>query len=87
MSDSSEKAIELQFRVRYQSDGSCEQLSLMNQNSRNYIMETEEGDQYCRNQKFLKLLPNPNPVVTDIELPKVIPKNTSKPKVELGLPR
>ncbi len=31
-------------------------------------------------------MPNPNPV-TDIEPPKVIPRNTSEPEVEPGLPR
>ncbi len=49
-------------------------------------METEEGGRYRRNQKFLKLLPNPNPV-TDIEPPKVIPRKTNEPEVEPGLPR
>ncbi len=52
----------------------------------NYIVETEEGGRYRRNQKFLKLLPNPNPV-TDITPPKAVPRNTIKPEVELGLPR
>jgi hypothetical protein len=55
-------------------------------NFRNYIMETEEGGWYCRNQKFLKLLPNLNPV-TDIEPSKDIPRNTNNPEVKPGLPR
>jgi hypothetical protein len=53
---------------------------------RNYIVETEEGGRYRRNHKFLKLLPNPNPV-TDIEPPKAVPRNTIEPEVESGLPR
>ena len=53
---------------------------------RNYIVETEEGGRYRRNQKFLKLLPNPNPV-TDVEPPKAIPRSTIEPEVGLGLPR
>jgi hypothetical protein len=53
---------------------------------RNYIVEMEEGGRYRHNQKFLKLLLNPNPV-TDIEPPKVIPRNSSEPEVEPGLPR
>jgi len=53
---------------------------------RNYIVETEEGGRYHHNQKFLKLLPNPNRV-TDIKPLKVIPRKTSEPEVKLGLPR
>jgi len=53
---------------------------------RNYIVETEEGGRYRRNQKFLKLLPNPNPV-TDVEPPKAVPRSTIEPEVEPGLPR
>ncbi len=53
---------------------------------RNYIVETEEGGRYRHNQKFLKLLPNPNPV-TEIEPPEVILKKTCKPEVELDMPR
>jgi hypothetical protein len=53
---------------------------------RNYIVETEEGGRYHRNQKFLKYLPNPNHA-TDIKPPNVIPRNTNEPKVKPGVPR
>jgi hypothetical protein len=42
-------------------------------------------ERYCRNQKFLKLLPNPNPT-TDIEPSKVIPRNTNEHIVKPGVP-
>ncbi len=45
----------------------------------NYNMETE--GQYHRNQKFLNLLPNQNPVI-DIEPPMVILRNIIKPEVK-----
>jgi hypothetical protein len=46
---------------------------------RNYNMETE--GQYHRNQKFLNLLPNPNPVIA-IEPTMVILRITIKPDVK-----
>lgn len=46
---------------------------------RNYTIETE--GQYHHNQKFLNLLPNPNPVI-DIKPPMVILRNMIKPEVK-----
>ena len=52
---------------------------IMEQKLRNYNIEIE--GQYHRNQKFLNLLPNPNPVIA-IEPTMVILRITIKPDVK-----